>query len=168
MHRVIAALLLASPLLAGCAAAPPPVAGFRPAEAPIWSNAVIDMGRLSGDWVQVAAFGAAPLPCGAQALRLAAAPGGLAARGALCGAEGAVPLAGTLAFAGPGRLRPPAGPDWWVIWADTDLRTLAIGTPDGRFGFILERSGRLPPDRLEAARQVFDFNGYRTGLLQVF
>jgi apolipoprotein D and lipocalin family protein len=55
-----------------------------------------------------------------------------------------------------------------VLWADTDLRTLAVGTPDGRFGFILERSGTLPPDRLEAARQVFDFNGYRTGLLQVF
>jgi apolipoprotein D and lipocalin family protein len=168
MHRVIAALLLAAPLLAGCAAAPAPAPGFRPADAPIWSNAVIDMGRLSGDWVQVAAFGTAPLPCGAQALTLSAAPGGLAAAGALCGPAGAAPVTGRLAFAGPGRLRPAEGPDWWVLWADTDLRTLAIGTPDGSFGFILERSGTLPPDRLEAARQVFDFNSYRTGLLQVF
>lgn len=168
MHRVTALLLLAA-----CAAAPAPVTGFRPADAPIWSNAVIDMGALAGDWRQVAAFGLSPLPCGAQTLTLAGAPGGLAAAGALCGAGGISPLAGTLGFAGPGRLRPPAGPDWWVIWADTDLRTLAIGTPDGRFGFILERmlqadGGRLPPDRLEAARQVFDFNAYDTARLQVF
>lgn len=163
MHRVMAVLLVA-----GCAAAPPPATGFRPADAPIWSNAVIDMRQLAGDWTQVAAFAAAPPPCGAQRLSLAAAPGGLAAAGAVCGAGGLAPATGTLAFAGPGRLRPEGGADWWVLWADTDLRTLAIGTPDGRFGFILERSGRLPPDRLQAAREVFDFNGYDTGRLQVF
>ncbi len=163
MHRVTALLVLAA-----CAAAPPPPAAFRPPDAPIWSNAVIDMADLAGDWVQVAAFATAPPPCGTQGLRLSPAPGGLAADGALCGDGGTAPVAGRLAFAGPGRLRPGAGADWWVIWADTDLRTLAIGTPDGRFGFILERSGRLPPDRLEAARRVFDFNGYRTAQLQVF
>jgi apolipoprotein D and lipocalin family protein len=154
--------------LAACAAAPGPQSAFRKADAPIWSNAVIDMAGLAGDWTQVAAFAPSPPPCGAQALRLSAAPGGLSAEGAICGAGGVAPVGGQLDPAGPGRLRPETGPDWWVLWADTDLRTLAIGTPDGRFGFILERSGNLPPDRLEAARQVFDFNGYDTGLLQVF
>jgi apolipoprotein D and lipocalin family protein len=162
------ALVLAALGIVACSAAPAPQSVYRPADAPIWSNAVIDMAGLAGDWVQVAAFAATPPPCGAQALRLAALPGGLAAEGAICGAGGVMPLGGQLGFAGPGRLRPAQGPDWWVLWADTDLRTLAIGTPDGRFGFILERSGRLPPDRLEAARQVFDFNSYDTGLLQVF
>lgn len=163
MYRLIPLVLLPA-----CAAVPPPVAGFRDTGVPIYSNAVIDLSALSGDWQQVAAFGAAPLPCGAQGVRLAPAPGGFSAAGALCGPAGAMPVPGPLRFAGPGRLRPAQGPDWWIIWADTALRTIAVGTPDGRMGFILERSGQLPPDRLDAARQVFDFNGYRTDQLQPF
>ena len=37
---------------------------------------------------------------------------------------------------------------------------MAIATPSGRFGFILNRDGRLPADRQTAAREVFDWGGY--------
>jgi apolipoprotein D and lipocalin family protein len=56
---------------------------------------------------------------------------------------------------------------WWIIWADTNLRTLAIGTPDGRFGFILNKGPDLPADRMNAAREIFDFNGYNLSRLQI-
>ena len=51
-----------------------------------------------------------------------------------------------------------------MIWVDVGYRTLAIATPSGRFGIILDR-GALPADRLAAAREIFDFNGYRTEAL---
>jgi apolipoprotein D and lipocalin family protein len=163
VRRLIPALVLA-----GCAAAPQAVPGFRDTGAPIYSNAVIDMAALAGDWTQVAAFSRGPLDCAKQPLRLSPDAGGLAATGTLCGPGGTVAADTRLAFSGPGRLTPDGGPDWWIVWADTALRTIAVGTPDGRFGFILERSGDLPPDRREAARQVFDFNGYATEYLQDF
>ena len=46
-------------LLSACAAAPlvPQGGPFRPADAPIYSNAVLDVPRLAGEWQQVAGFG---------------------------------------------------------------------------------------------------------------
>jgi apolipoprotein D and lipocalin family protein len=55
---------------------------------------------------------------------------------------------------------------WWVLWADVGYRTLAIGTPSGRFGFILNRGGDLPADRMRAAREVLEWNGYGIGRLR--
>ncbi len=80
-------------------------------------------------------------------------------RGTLCLAGQAQAVSGTASLVGPGRLR-VNGEDWWVIWVDVGYRTLAIGTPSGRFGIILDR-GAIPADRLNAAREIFDFNSYR-------
>ena len=52
--------------------------------------------------------------------------------------------------------------DLWVVWTDPDHNTLAVGTPDGSFGFIATRVGQARGDQITAARQVLDFNGYRT------
>ena len=52
--------------------------------------------------------------------------------------------------------------DLWVVWTDPDHTTLAVGTPDGSFGFIATRVGKARGDQIRAARQVLDFNGYRT------
>ncbi|MEH6775767.1 MAG: lipocalin family protein, partial [Cereibacter changlensis] len=60
------------------------------------------------------------------------------------------------------------GAPWWVIWVDTDYRTLAIGTPDGSFGFLLNRGGPLPADRLTAVREIFEWNGYDLSRLTVY
>ena len=83
--------------------------------------------------------------------------------GTLCLAGKVESVSGSAPLIGPGRLR-VKGEDWWVIWVDVGYRTLAIGTPSGRFGFILDR-GAIPGDRLNAAREIFDFNGYRTEAL---
>ncbi|MFN3723800.1 MAG: lipocalin family protein [Paracoccaceae bacterium] len=155
--------------LAACAPkSPPPVAmTYRAAGAPIWSNAQFDAGRLVGNWRQTAAFAAAPGGCAPGGAEIGGRAGALTLTARLCLSGQDVRLTGPMQAIGPGRFR-AGGQEWWVIWVDTDYRTLAVGTPSGDFGFILNRGSALPPDRLTAAREIFDFNGYDTRLLQVF
>ncbi len=54
-----------------------------------------------------------------------------------------------------------------MLWVDEGYRTAVIGTPDGSFGFVLNRDAAIPADRMEAARRVLDFNGYDLAQLQV-
>ncbi len=98
--------------------------------------------------------------CDAGAVEIVPEGAGLRLTGTLCLAGRAEAISGVAPQIGPGRLR-VKGEDWWVISVDVGYRTLAIGTPSGRFGIILDR-GAIPGDRLNAAREIFDFNGYRT------
>lgn len=167
MPRLTPLALVAA--LAGCVAGGPErIAAFRPQGAPIWSAAAFDATRIEGRWQQVAAFsaGAGPgcAPGGAEVTRGA---GGLTIAARLCLNGTEVAVDGPLRVAGPGRLAVPGMADWWVIWVDSGYRTLAVATPDGTFGFVLDR-GRIGPDRLAAAAEIFDFNGYSRARLQPF
>ena len=166
------ALLL---LLAACSAPePPPAAGFRDGAGPIYSNAVYDPGRITGDWVQVAAFASGEGPgCAPGRVQVGGSAGALTGAGALCLDGERLAFSGALAPAGPGRVRPASAEgvlaqDWWLLWVDADYRTLVVGTPSGAFGFILDRSGSLPADRMTAAREVLDWNGYDLSRLKGF
>ncbi|WP_245298944.1 lipocalin family protein [Pseudotabrizicola sediminis] len=154
-------------MLAACAPTPTPqTAPYRTANAPIWSNAQFDPGRIVGQWRQSAAFG--PVGgCSAGGADIGGDASALTISARLCLSGQDVQLSGPMPGTGPGRFRVD-GQEWWVIWVDTDYRTLAIGTPSGAFGFILNRGGALPPDRFRAAREIFDFNGYDTRFLQAF
>jgi apolipoprotein D and lipocalin family protein len=156
-------ILAAALILAGCAAKPPASLSFRDANAPIWSAAAFQAAQVAGTWRQVAGFQPGSPGCDAGALEITPATGGLRLEGSLCLAGGKQNVSGLAVPTGPGRLA-VAGEEWWVLWVDTGYRTMAIGAPSGRFGFILDR-GAIPGDRLEAAREIFDFNGYRTGAL---
>ena len=155
--------------LAACMAPPPDrIAAFRPKNAPIYSAATFDAGRIEGNWQQVAAFSTGQGPgCAPGAAEFRQGPSGMQLSARLClnGAERVV--SGPVRLVGPGRLAVPGMADWWVIWVDSGYRTLAIGTPDGTFGFVLDR-GRTPPDRLAAAAEIFDFNGYPKGRFTPF
>ena len=175
-------------LLLGACAVPAPGGGaFRAPSAPIYSSASLDPARLTGRWSQVAAFAQPGAPgCGPAGVDIAEEGAGLRIAGTLCLDGRRLAVAGRLAPAGPGRLafggasRPAPeggsrralagsgprelGQPWWVLWADTDVRTLVVGTPSGAFGFILDR-GALPADRAVAARQILAFNGYDTARL---
>lgn len=164
MYRLIAVLALAA-----CVAAPKTVAvgQFRSPDAPIYSSAVLQPARLVGDWQQVAAF-ATPGACGPGAARISAGPGGLELRYSLCQSGAVAQGIGVMQAEGPGRFAVPGQPGpWWILWADADYRTLVIGTPNGRLGFILNR-GAFPSDRLVAAKEIFDFNGYDLHRLVVY
>lgn len=153
-------------ILAACLGGERASGAFRDTSAPIWSAAAFDAGRLAGDWQQVAAFSAATGGCGAGRLRFDPAGMGLRISGSLCLNGKVETLRGRAQMTGPGRLT-IAGEEWWILWVDEGYRTLAIGTPSGRFGVILDR-GAIAPDRYEAAREILDFNGYATGSLQPF
>lgn len=157
MSRLILAAVL---VLAACAAKPPASTGFRAADAPIWSAAAFLPAQAAGSWRQVAGFQAEGASCGAGGVEITPEAGGLRLAGTLCLAGVARDVSGLAVPAGPGRLS-VGGEEWWILWVDTGYRTMAIGTPSGRFGFILDR-GAIPGDRLNAAREIFDFNGYRT------
>lgn len=158
MRRLALALLLA-----GCARElPAPPAAFRNTAAPIYSNAVFDASRLAGEWRQVGGFGA-----GCRPGRVRFDGGTMDARLCLNGQEQA--FSGPFAVTGPGRILPPGGvAEWWVIWIDVGERSMAIGTPSGQFGFLLDREGPIPPDRLAAAREIFDWNGYDLGAFRPY
>ncbi|WP_294982188.1 lipocalin [Tabrizicola sp.] len=149
-------------LLAACVAKPASAPAFRAEGTPIWSAAAFQPGQVVGTWIQVADFRTSG-SCGAGAVEITPEAAGLRLAGTLCLAGKAEKVSGLAPLVGPGRLR-VKGEDWWVIWVDVGYRTLAIGTPSGRFGILLDR-GEIPADRLEAAREVFDFNGYRTEAL---
>ena len=160
--------LLLALLLAACVKAAPEGGAFRPADAPIWSAAAFDAARIEGRWQQAAAFSSGETPgCrpGGAEVRRGASGLEIAARLCLNGRE--VRASGPLKMVGPGRMAVPGMADWWVIWVDSGYRTLAVGTPDGSFGFVLDR-GRIGPDRLVAAAEVFDFNGYSRARLKGF
>ncbi len=160
MHRIA---LIAALALAACAQAPGPA--LRDPAAPIFSAAAFDPTRLVGTWTQAADQSLALGGCAGGAVTFAASPRGLAAEGRLCLNGQDQAIAGALGLVGPGRLAVPGQADWWVLWVDEGYRTLVIGTPSGAFGFVLDR-GRLPADRLAAAVQVFDLNGYSASTLR--
>ena len=161
MHRLILTIAI---LLAACTPAPD-ARGFRAADAPIYSSTAVDPSQLTGVWTQVAGFAPAGLaPC---------APGQVdftdtSVRWALCLADGVLSGQAPLIMAKPGRFAVQGLADWWVLWVDGDARTLVIGTPSGEFGFVLNRGGPLPADRLTAVRDILRFNGYATENMVVF
>jgi apolipoprotein D and lipocalin family protein len=171
MYRLTAGLFL---MLAACM--PREIAdsgGYRAAASPIYSNAAFDIRRLDGTWDQVAAFAAASQNgCLAGAAEFSGLPAAMRISYRLCLSGQEVRGNGLIGKTGPGRFanrgRDGIGQDWWVLWVDEGYRTMAVGNPSGTFGFILNRGKALPADRLNAAIEVFDFNGYDTEKLIVF
>lgn len=164
MYRLIALLLLAA-----CAAPQKTVTmgRYRAADAPIYSNAVLEAPRLAGSWQQVATFGAAG-SCKPGSAEITQAASGLNIVYRLCQSGNDMQGAGAMQPIGPGRFQVPGQPSpWWILWADVDYRTLVIGSPDGRVGFIINRGG-FPADRINAAREILDFNGYDLTRLVVY
>lgn len=161
MHWARAAAVLIT--LAGCSGpvppAPPDQVIFRAAGASFASSTRFDAARMAGEWRVVGAFATAAGRLPPVTLRLAAAPGGMAVT------QGAWMLPpGPYAVTGPGRLvradtSKVRGPEVWVIWVDDDFRTAVMGSPDERLAWIMDRA-RISPDRLRAARDILQWQGY--------
>ncbi len=116
--------------------------------------------------MQVAAFAPPDAACAGGGVEITPQPEGLQIEGAVCREASLLKVRGLAEPSGQGRFVLD-GTEWWVLWVDSGYRTLAIGTPSGSFGFVLDR-GTIAPDRLQAAREIFDFNGYRAGELRPF
>lgn len=164
MRRIALPLLL---LLAACAReAPVPEAAavsFRDRSVPIASTVRGSVEDLAGDWVIAQSYPG--LPFAAPGTRVTVAAAGNASLWRFAGPGGAREVAARTEV--PGRYRPLAegDPELWLLWVDDDFRTAVIGTPDGSFGWIMDRPGAASADRTRAAREVLDFNGYDLGRL---
>ena len=167
------ALALLALLLAGCAAVSP---SYRDESVPITSIAAFDPARYAGRWHEVARY---PVPFQARCTGPAVvdyAPRGdgtLSVVNTCPTAPGQVArVEGVARPAGPGRLAvrfqgvPVEGP-YWVLWVEEGYRTAVVGVRSGRAGWILNRDPRIPADRLRAAREVLDWNGYDLSRLQM-
>jgi apolipoprotein D and lipocalin family protein len=142
--------LIAVLALAGCVAA-----GSRDASVPITSIVSFDPALFVGRWHVVEAIKGTDC----AAYDYAPSGGGLAVTGYCAGGV----RQGEAHLAGPGRLTQTLGgrpEELWVLWVDADYRTAVIGTPSGRVGMVLNRVPDIPPDRLRAAHEVMDWNGY--------
>lgn len=138
------------------------------------SMAVFDPARYAGLWYEVASF-PTPFQAGCTNTRAfygEADDGTLTVRN-VCTRNGTLhTIEGRATPAGPGRLKVrldgvPFPADYWVLWVDEGYRTAVVGVPSGRAGWILNRDPDIPPDRLRAAREVLEFNGYDLGRLVV-
>ncbi|MFD2738403.1 hypothetical protein ACFSUD_02360 [Sulfitobacter aestuarii] len=117
-----------------------------------------DPARFAGEWHVVARFGQESLAPRSYVYD--------AARGVIR-ESGAEPR--LYRVSGPGILSqfdPVSDERLVVMWVDEGFRTAALGTVSGQRGVILDRSPQAAPDRLAAAIEILDFNGWDTGRLQ--
>jgi apolipoprotein D and lipocalin family protein len=153
-QRVAGFLLVLS--LAACGQHPPrgdiplrnPTAAFG-------GTSRFDAARFAGDWATVACLG----DCAPQ-VRYAQTTGGDYLRQA-----GGTTTA--YAISAPGILRQrDADRTLVVMWVDEGFRTAVVGDADGRWAAILNRDRRPAPDRIMAAREILDFNGWDVSKLR--
>ncbi len=167
--------LLALGLLAGCAVLPNEEVGglfevYRDRDVPISSQVNFDPARYLGVWYEVARF---PVPFEAGCVGVTAEYGPVDAdtisvKNTCRAPDGSVKsvIEGTADVVGRGRLAvkfpsvPFGAADYWVLWVDEGYRTAVVGAPNGRSGWILNRTPQIPADRLAAAREILAFNGY--------
>lgn len=148
--------------LASCAG---PSSSNRDTSVAMQSIVAFDPAGSVGEWAVVSAFpeeGCAPKwltysPRNGQGLMVEA----------LC-RQG--PQKGSAVVSGPGRLTMTlAGKsqEIWVLWVDEGYRSMVLGTPSGRIGWVLNRTADMPADRMRAAREILDWNGYDLSKLQM-
>ncbi len=146
---------------------------FRALDVPIFSTTRFEAAQFAGFWHLRAAFGpgAAFGPSDEPALyrgvTFHTGPSGKIARITLHGVQGSgafgaekvleveQPMAGRLVVG-----RAPNATEYWVLWLDADYRTAAIGTPSGKFGWIIDRKRSGGSDRIRAASEILDWVGY--------
>lgn len=178
-HLILAVLLM----LGGCGQTPDGaprlgfIQGYRDTDVPIGSKADLDIGRYLGLWYEIARF---PVPFEAGCVGVTAEYGPISdsvisVRNTCRRPDGSVRsvIEGQAEVVGPGRLKvrfdsvPFLRGDYWVLWVDEGYHTAVVGAPGGRSGWILNRTPTIPADRLDAARQVLDFNGYDVDRLEM-
>lgn len=150
-------MLLGVAAVAACTPVVEPRTSYRDANVPITSVALFDPAQFAGHWEVIASYQGGT--CGLDVVAATAGVLDLAQRG--CSGDVSHSAA---QVSGPGRYTPKDGVnkdiEHWVMWVDQTYRTAVIGTVGGEFGMILNRGRDIPADRMAAAREILDWNGY--------
>lgn len=163
--------------VAACSAPPPePVAvgpSYRDPNALIGVTSRFDAKKFEGVWYVRAGYDPA---LGRMAFRMMDTPKGAVMRLGVFVCDGAG-VCGDYAEdlptkpLGKGRFAvtmPDGQPrEFWVLWVDEGFRTAVLGNKAGSFGWIVDRSTTGGADRIKAAREILDFNGYDVSQLKV-
>lgn len=160
--------------LAGCALAPP-APSYRDADARIGSTTRYAPDLFEGDWM---VRGTYPGDGTLHAISVGEAPTGGRAFEMVtrsCDSSGACDFQSeywpAVAYGqGRYRLEDPSGTDdrdIWVLWVDEGFRTAALGTPGGTWAWVLDRQAAGGADRIKAAREILEFNGYDLGAMEM-
>jgi apolipoprotein D and lipocalin family protein len=173
MRLAVAAAVMA---LGACVSVPPPLVQgpvLRDQSALIGVTSRYDARRFEGVWYVRAGF---EDTSERVAFRLSDTPTGPVMRlgATVCDAAGncgdvSQDLAVTPLGRGQFSVRMPDGQtrEFWVLWVDEGFRTAALGNNRGDFGWIVDRSTSGGGDRIAAAREILDFNGYDVSQLKV-
>lgn len=173
---MIRRLVLAGALALGaCAAIPPPTSNlpsYRDQDALIGVTSRFTASRFGGVWYVRAGFDPA---LGQTAFRITRTSKGIVMRlgASVCDPAGVCSEVSEdlpIKRIGQGRFSVvmPSGErrEFWVLWVDESFRTAVLGNPDGTFGWIIDRSRTGGADRIKAAREILDFNGYDVSRLR--
>ena len=171
LNHALVAVVFA--LLAACAT---PDSGYRDTTRNISSMTSLDLARYAGLWYVVGRFSTdAQTNCFAPTSQISVLGEGEVSFLNTCHldtVQGPAQQARARGIVtGPGRLdvSQSGGPGepYWVLWLDWDYRTAVIGMPSGEKGWILNRDPTIPADRLTAARNILEFNGYDASRLEM-
>lgn len=167
-NLIIGALCIA---LMGCGES------YRDQSVPIASKALFDPSQYTGLWYEVARFptsferGCVGVTAEYQLIDADT----VSVKNICRNPDGSVKsmINGSADVVGPGRLKVsfPSVPfvkgDYWVLWTDESYRTAVVGAPKGTTGWILNRDPQISADRLAAAKEILDFNGYDVSKLEM-
>ncbi len=149
--------LFAFTMLVACSPVIEEGRSFRDTSVPITSVALFDPAQFAGHWDVIASYQGGV--CGLDVVVATAGVLDLAERG--CSGDA---IHSAAQVSGPGRYTPKGGGnkgvEHWVMWVDQTYRTAVIGTVGGEFGMVLNRGRDIPADRMAAAREILDWNGY--------
>lgn len=169
--RALAGLLFVG--LVACGPLPTPQSiGYRDLSAPISSSTRFEEKKFAGQWFTIATFRSANRP----EVRAVLGPPIWVFEAEVgpvfnISTGGYPPTPRPYREVGVAQFAPVSSlfknqPPIWVLWVDEDFQTAVLGTPDGTFGEIINRTPNLRADRFEAAREVLAFNGYDVSKLR--
>ncbi len=158
-------------LVSACAVPEAPTTGYRDTSAPFSATTRIGGGNLLGKWAVRAHFPGDEDLFAVEFVEWTNGPPGMDAMRQTCGKAGdckktfeswEMDSTETFVTKLTNATRERA---LWMLWVDEGYRTAVFGTPDGAQAWILDRHAKGGADRITAAREILEFNGYDIGAM---